>query len=343
MKIAFIPPKKRSEYLTNTVLDGLLWLKRAGEGPTSGIELALPPEEYLCPYDISPYILNQTEFDTFAQSADLIILTFGKNTTNYELAEKIGCWDKTVFIDGGELGKDRRYDAGIRAQVEAMTYDGFGRIYTDMLNKCALYFRREKPYIKGIIPLPFGIESRYLAQYDPTKKRDIDFCCIFGQDEYPILRRQATKALEKFCKKNGFTCQTKKTKGFTFEDDQKVAGRDPYYEILSRSKVGISIGGGGFDTARFWEILGNDCMLLTETIDIYEKDSATLNYKRIIQFKELVDFEKKLVEVADFIKNSYNQTDRSVEYTEIIKMHSSKARALTVLTEAAKKGIISFN
>ncbi|MDD5165082.1 MAG: hypothetical protein PHG25_00900 [Candidatus Pacebacteria bacterium] len=343
MKIAFIPPKKRSEYLTNTVLDGLLWLKRDGDGPASGIELALPPEEYLCPYDLSPYILNEAEFDAFARSAHLIILPFGKNTTNYELAEKIGRWDKTVFVDGGELGKDRRYDTTIRAQVEEMTYDGFGKIYADMLSKCALYFRREKPYIKGIIPLPFGIESRYLVQFDPTKKRNIDFCCIFGQDEYPILRRHATKVLEKFCKKNGFICQTKKTKGFTFEDDQKVAGRDPFYEILSRSKVGISIGGGGFDTARFWEILGNDCMLLTETIDIYEKDSTALNYKGIIQFKDLVDFEEKLVQVAGFLKNGYNQTDRSGEYAEIIKMHSSKARAMTVLTEAEKKGIISLN
>ncbi|MEN9913155.1 MAG: hypothetical protein RLY66_563 [Candidatus Parcubacteria bacterium] len=341
MKIAFIPPKVRSEYLTNTVLDGILQHMRDGDSAYHDIELALPPEEYLCPYDLSPYRLDEVSFERFAATADLIIFTCGKNTTNQELANKIGRWDKTVFIDGSELGKDRRYDRDIRTQLENRTYPEWGKIDEDMLAKCALYFRREKPYIGGIMPFPFGIESRYLGSYDAGKKRDIDFCCIFGQDEYPIMRRQAVKVLEKFCKKNGLTCHTKKTKGFTFSDDQKVAGRNEFYDILARSKVGISIGGGGFDTARFWEILGNGCMLMTETIDIYEEGSSALDYKRIVQFSDLADFEKKLQEVAIFLKDGYAQINMSDEYAGIISAHSTKARVKGIFDEAVKRGIIS--
>ena len=339
MKIAFIPPKVRSEYLTNTVLDGLLWLMRDG-GVYSGIELALPPDEYLCPYDLTPYRRDATEFANFAATADLIIFTCGKNTTNKELADTIGRWDKTVFVDGSEVGKDRRYDQNIRTKLEQRTYPEWGKIDEEMLSKCGLYLRREKPYVAGIVPFPFGIESRYLDAYDASKTRDIDFCCIFGQDEYPILRRQATKVLEKFCKKNGLICHTKKTKGFTFSDDQKVAGRNEFYDILSRSKVGISIGGGGFDTARFWEILGNGCLLMTETIDIYEEGSAALEYQRIIQFKDLADFEKKLGEVALLLKNKPDNTSMSAEYEQIMSMHSTKARVKMMLDEAVKRGMI---
>lgn len=339
MKIAFIPPKVRSEYLTNTVLDGLLWLMH-DDREYSDIELALPPDEYLCPYDISPYRLDKESFQKFAATADLIIFTCGKNTTNQELANKIGRWDKTVFVDGSEVGKDRRYDKGIRAQLEQQAYPEWGKIDEDMFAKCALYLRREKPYIGGIIPFPFGIESRYLTSYEAGKKRNIDFCCIFGQDEYPIMRRQAVKALEKFCKKNGLVCHTKKTRGFTFSDDQKVAGRNEFYDILSRSKVGISIGGGGFDTARFWEILGNGCMLMTETIDIYEKGSKALDYKRIVQFKDLKDFEKKLEEIATLLQKEHNHSEMSEEYEQIMATHSTKARVKMMLDEVVKRGII---
>ena len=342
MDIAIIPPLVRSDYLTNTVLDGLMELAAAGGekgssgGGSSALRLALPPYEYLCPYDLTGFRLNEHDFMGFARSADLIIFTNGKNTTNYELAERIGRWDKTAFVDGSELGKDRRYDKRIREQVEAMTYEGLGAIDSRMLAQCSLYFRREKPYIEGIIPLPFGIESRYLSAFSPDKPKDIDFCCVFGQDEYPALRKKARKSLERFCRKNGLVCHTQRTDGFTFADDQKVAGRDRFYEILSRSKAGISVGGGGFDTARFWEILGNGCLLMTETIDIYEEGSRALGYDRIWQFRDIGEFESQLEKVADFLENGYNQASLADEYGRIMRAHSSRARAETIL-EAFKE------
>ena len=131
------------------------------------------------------------------------------------MAEKISAWQKTAFVDGSELGKNNRSDESIRKSVSEERYNGIGAIDSNMLTKCKLYFRREKPYIKGIIPLPFGIERRYRKFFKKGEKRDIDFSCIFGQDEYPPLRKQAKEFLEKFCRKNDFSCHTKKTKNST--------------------------------------------------------------------------------------------------------------------------------
>ena len=135
--------------------------------------------------------------------------------------------------------------------------------------------------------------------------------------------------LEQFCKEHKFICHTAGTND-----------PDEFYEILSRTKVGVSVSGGGFDTARFWEILGNNCLLLTEKTDIYRQEDNTFNYKRIWEFKDIQDFEDKLNEVAHFLRNGYNQDDLDKEYKEILSQHSSKARVLTILNKAKEKNIL---
>ena len=198
-----------------------------------------------------------------------------------------------------------------------------------MLEKCALYFRREKPYIKSIIPLPFGIESRHLQYVGKNKRKDIDFFCVFGQEKYPILRKHVKKKLIKFCKKNNFIYYVKKTKT-----------SDEFYELLSMSKVGISVGGGGYDTMRFWEILGNNCLLLTETIDIYKYGSDELKYKRIWEFNNLYDFEYQLEKMVKFLREEYNQESLWDEYEDIMSGHYCKARALEVIRRCKQKILV---
>ncbi len=333
MKIAFIPPINKSDYLANTVIDGILWQKKEG----SDFEFKIPDYLYPCPYDLKLYKLAENEFADFAQSADLVVLAWGKNATNYDLAGKINKWNKTIFIDGSELGKNNRFDANIANAVKDLSYKGIGAIDQEMLSKCSLYFRREQPYIQGILPLPFGIESRYVAHFNSRVKKDIDFACVFGQEDYPILRKEAREYLELFCKKNGFSCFTKRTKGFNFDDNNKLAGRDQFYDVLARSKVGISIGGGGFDTARFWETLGNNCILLTEKIGIYEAPSKALDYKRIWQFKDIEEFKVQLAKLASYLQNEYNQEAMKEEYEKILAEHSTKARVHTILDEVKKR------
>ncbi|MES3005138.1 MAG: hypothetical protein V4690_03460 [Patescibacteria group bacterium] len=322
-KISIITPEYKNDYLTDTIIDGCILLKT--ENP--GFEFKVP-KGYLSGFDDTEFSLDEGLFVEYAKNSDLILFCWGKDNTNYKLAETINEFNKTVFVDGGEIGKNGRYDTGIQKAIVDGSYLNRGKIDKEMERKCVLYFRREKPYVRNILPLPFGIESDYTKFYSVDIKKDVDFFCVFGQDEYPILRREVTQVLKNFCVENNFTCFTDKT-------DQ-----ENFYKNLARSKVGISVGGGGFDTARFWEILGNNCMLLTETIDIYEPGSNRLDYKRIWQFKDLEDFKLKLEEVGQFLVNSYKQTDLAPEYSKILEEHSSKARVLEVIEKAREKGII---
>ncbi|MBI4117373.1 MAG: hypothetical protein HY451_01690 [Parcubacteria group bacterium] len=324
IKVAVILPKNDWDYLANTVLDGLFQMKKEGKVEfqiSSGAFSRLP---------IQSLILSKGEFIRYARDeADLICFLWGKNSTDFELADKINRWNKTIFIDGSEPGKDGRYDFNIQRGILDGSYKGRGAVNFDMLARCALYLRREKPYIKGIIPFPYGIESTYAKHYNPSLSKDIDFVCIFGQEEFPILRKHVRELLEDYCRKEGFICRTEKT-----------SNEDEFYQILARSKVGISIGGGGFDTARFWEILGNNCILLTETIDIFQPNSKELDYKRIWQFKNLYDFQYQLQRLGDFLRTKYNQKDLGKEYKEILSKHSSKARVMEIINAAREKGLI---
>jgi len=323
MKLALITPKNKNDYLTDTVLDGLIDLK-----DTNNIDFKIS-SRYPCHLNTGCYFLEKKDFLKFANEADAIILFWGKNNTDFDLVKKINKFDKTIFIDGSEVGKNKRYDFDIQNSILNFTYNGNGRIDKEMLEKCALYFRREKPYLEKIIPLPFGIENSYKKFYSSRIKKDIDLFCVFGQEEFPTMRKYCKEILINFCKKNNLSFFIEKTKD-----------KESFYKTLARSKVGISVGGGGFDTARFWEILANNCILLTEKIDIYEPDSKKLDYNRIWQFSNLLDFQYQLEKIGDFLRIKYKQEEMFNEYKKIISEHSSKSRVEEIIFEARNKKIL---
>lgn len=321
MKIALIMPIGRDDTLFDDLIDGLQHVTDVS------VEFYVSSGASLIP-GIERYVLNRDDFLAYAQSADLILLSYGKKGTDYSLAQDISRWDNTVFIDGSEPGKNNRLDPLIQKKILDLQYREYGGIDTEMLQKCALYFRREKPYINGIQPLPFGINSRYIG-YQAGIVKDIDFVCIFGQDQYPPLRRQTQEVLAEFCKKNNFSCVTQKTKN-----------PEEFYQLLARAKVGVSVSGGGYDTLRFWEILANNCLLLTERIDIYKLGSGALQYDRIWQFNNLYDFHDQLVAIGNFLQKDYNQEVSMGEYNNILSQHSSSARIITVIDAARDRGLL---
>ncbi|MEK7091931.1 MAG: hypothetical protein AAB900_03000 [Patescibacteria group bacterium] len=333
MKIALITPEHKEDYLTNTIIDGLLALAETGDLSWAA------PLGYQSYLDFSAHQLERTEFVDFARKADLIFLCWGKDNTNLSLAVEINRFDKTIYVDGSEPGGNRRYDQVIQAKILAGDKEIRGAIDRELLAKCSLYFRREQPHPEGIIPLPFGIERRYLSAYDLDQQKDIDFFCIFGQNEFPPLRAEVQQSLQKFCQAHNLKCVTEPTSGFSLSGD-KSAGRAEFYQLLARSKVGISVGGGGFDTARFWEILANNCLLLTETLAIYEPGSSELAYQRIWQFKDLTEFEQQLEKMANYLQNEYPKAMLDLEHQEILAKHSTRARVEMILAVAKAKHLI---
>ena len=323
VKILVIVPVRKQDYLADTVLDGLFQLRKE-----RNIDFRVSPGlKSRLPHKFKK--ISGGKLAEFSREADLILFIWGKNSANYPLAEKINQWRKTIFIDGSEPGKNRRFDNEIKRQVLRGEYRGPGAIDYEMLKKSALYFRRERPYARGIKPLPFGIESAYAA-WNGKIKKDIDFVCVFGQEEYPPLRKSVREELERYCAENGFKCVTEKTK----------TPRE-FYNILARAKAAVSVGGGGFDTARFWEILANNCILLTEKIAIFKKEDNRLNYKSVIEFGDLDEFKSRLRETGRRLKEGYDAKDNMAEFREIMKNHSSKARVEFILKEAEKKGLLS--
>jgi hypothetical protein len=148
-------------------------------------------------------------------------------------------------------------------------------------------------------------------------------------DEYPLLRRYVTKYVVDFCRIHNLSCVTERL------------SQDSFYDTVARSKIGISIGGGGYDTGRFWEILANNCTVLTEPIDIFPRSSSLLSYSRIHECTNLYDFAEKLTQLAPALSSlNFDAPEYTKEYADIMHMHSSVARVQTILEACHKKGII---
>jgi len=319
ISIAIILPDTNKDYLANTVLDGFRALEHTKE-----YLIRISPR-FIAVADYSDWELEDGAFIQFAQKADLILFIHAKYSTK-DLVEKIGLWNKTVCIDGSETGKNNRYDFAVQNTLIMGTHQGGSAVQYDLLKKSRSYFRREKPYYEGITPFPFGIEDRFIS-YTQGQQKDIDFACIFGQDEYPPLRKYATEMLENFCVKNGFTYATSKTNSLFNRDFRNTKSQEKFHDILGRAKVGVSIGGGGYDTLRFWEILANNCVLLTESIDIYHPNSPELDFKRIFGFKNLFDFEYRLKEIGALIRSGDIEKYMDMEeYRKILSTHSTAER-----------------
>ena len=326
----------------DTVLDGLAELQKENPGLEFHYGDRYPLSDnlaYPTPKGFSNNArMPRKELLSFAKSADLVILGYGKYGIDYSFVEEINGWDKTVFVDGSEIGKNKWRDSTVQLEVIRGTYEGLGAPSKKMQKLCRAYFRREKPYTDGMIPFPLGIESRYAKYYDQNKKKDIDFVCMFGQEEFPLTRKYAGELVEKFCKKNGFTYHTKKT--YKYPIGRGPLSQEKYLKILARAKVGISTGAAGYDSRRFWEILGNNCLVIAERFDLFEPDSDAMNYKRIFQYNNLYDFEYQLEKVGEFLRSGYDQKALEAEYQEILKRHSTKARVMTIIDEARRIGLL---
>ncbi len=209
-----------------------------------------------------------------------------------------------------------------------MKYTGQGAINAEMLKKCKLYFRREKPYIQGILPLPYGIERTYIPKnMIPLRDRKYDIFCVFGQRMYPPLREEIYNFLKRTYASN---LLWNKSTALPFFGGHNIFSRYRFYKKMSESKLGISVSGGGYDTARFWEILGSGALLVTQKIDIDFPQGISLPHKHVFQFTSMDDFTGAL-DTALHTAYSLSCDEYQKNYEEICRNHSSEARIRYVL------------
>jgi|GEM_PF-2669638 len=97
-----------------------------------------------------------------------------------------------------------------------------------------------------------------------------------------------------------------------------------YYEQIRNSRACISVPGGGFDTLRFWEILGMGSLLISKRIAL-QIPNAPIEGKHYVAFDTRQEFES----VIRWLYSRPDEADhiRRAGHIHALKYHTSHARA----------------
>jgi hypothetical protein len=207
----------------------------------------------------------------------------------YHLLAKHVAFPSTVLIDGED---DSRIRADVYRSVEAGLY--FKRELKPALTTMRSGLRsrwtvgqRIPDQYRRIHPLPFSV-TEVPAQSPVAKLRDIDIS-FAGRASHrkrvravSLLRRTADIRFEGGVYVDSEDRRSKL--GDSWFDVVKAKlrgdplvpvsergcrlGADEYQALLHRSKMALSIRGGGFDTLRYWEIVASKTLLISEPPDI---------------------------------------------------------------------------
>jgi hypothetical protein len=173
-----------------------------------------------------------------------------------------------AFVDG----EDHPYVRGIASSVDVYfkreTLRRSARLRARMPAR-RLYHRRRYPQWWGdplrrevavasarsrnVVPLPFGIID---TGFQPTAEKDIDIAFLASATSPERARvADALRELER----DGVTVRS----ASDLSPGSRLAWSD-YIELLSRSRIGVSVRGLGYDTYRYWEIPYAGALLLSE-------------------------------------------------------------------------------
>jgi hypothetical protein len=165
--------------------------------------------------------------------------------------------------------------------------------------------------IFNVMPLTFGIID---YGFKPVKEKEFDVSFIATPTSK--WRLQVNTFLKKYVKK-------RKLKAFIGYGLNLLE----YMKFLSKSKISISVRGGGFDTYRYWEIPYANSMLLSEMPDIiipnnFKEGVSASFFKNIDELKNKLDFYIKKEEVLEMAEEGRKL---------LMKKHTSIARAKQML------------
>ena len=102
-------------------------------------------------------------------------------------------------------------------------------------------------------------------------------------------------------------------------------GFKEYHDLLERSKLALSIRGGGFDTVRYWEIVASKALLVSEEPDIWIPDNFEHG-------KHAVFCKSDLSDLMDLIEK-FSRDDAAREelaekgYRHLLRHHTCERRA----------------
>lgn len=120
----------------------------------------------------------------------------------------------------------------------------------------------------------------------------------------------------------------------TEEDQRKKLSPDQYYEVLGRSKIAVSVRGGGFDTLRYWEIAARGTFLLSERPDITIPDNFEHRRHAVFFHSDLRDFNELVRYYARH--DDEREAIARAGHAHFLRYHTSERRAAYLVDLCAK-------
>jgi hypothetical protein len=236
------------------------------------------------------------------ETADLVI-AFSNKDVNYSLLAKSDNPNQ-IFVDGSDT-----------QEFIVPNFIRFKAIFKREINRYWIN-KFEEP----IFPLPFAAEDRYFNSGKTKQNLDVTYVAnmhtAFRQSVYECLK---SKNLNNAYIGTAVDLNPSKhkIKGMPIENYT-------YRDILYRSKISVNVIGGGYDCARYWEILAAGSLLLTQKLDILIPNPFE-DGKNCCTFQSLEELTDKL----DFLLSSPSRITEIQEagFSHLIKHHTTKARA----------------
>jgi hypothetical protein len=231
----------------------------------------------------------------------------------------------TAFVDG----EDDPYVRGIASHVDVYfkreTLRSGIRLHVRMPAR-RLYHRRRYPErwrdplrreiavatsrFRGVVPLPFGIID---TGFEPRAEKDVDVAFLASPTSPERVRvAEELRALER----EGAVVESATNANLPWLD---------YIELLSRSRIAVSVRGLGYDTYRYWEIPYAGALLLSEPVQTIIPDNFVDGREAVFA---PVD---RLAERARELLGQDNRAIAEAGRQKLLALHTSVHRARTVL------------
>jgi len=275
MKILFVGTKK-CDYLQDLTYSGLVKVL----GNNSVVELNSVMSYHL-PVKKYPKNLGYVAFNPLAmrcrywKDVDVVIVGAAKPScfTDYEaILPYLSATTKTVFIDGGDwgsIGGDFK-----RLNCEDLYENVVFKRPFDVVFKRE--YLKEMDYPSTVFPLPFSInEQRYKGIQQLPFLYDVAFWAV---ESHPI-RKQVFDYVKPL-----YDCAFNGTVPNQVAKQYKRKGRF-YFEEVKRTRISLNFRGTGWDTLRFWEIMGLGSFMISQHPGIVIPNDFT-DGKEIIYCKE---------------------------------------------------------
>ncbi len=239
-----------------------------------------------------------------AESADLIIV-FSNKGVRSTLIKNVDNLHK-VFVDGSD---PQNFCVPSDILFEA--------VFKRELNKCWINKMQEP-----VFPLPFAAEKRFFQGSSPSV-RDIDLSYVAGLSSntvrYSVFHRLLRKNRERF-----FVGPTDESAYRHTRIKGGPTETPVFRDILFRSRISVNVIGGGYDCARYWEILASGAMLLTQELEIQIPDAFTDGIN-CFTFSSMDELDDKV----DMLLSNPSVIEEVAEagYAHLLSHHTTKARA----------------